>query len=128
MKIVTPVQHANKHRGASLVQIVLFVAVGVFLATIVTKLFDPISKDLAMTKVVSNLEEESGTLLEMSQSKLRNLVLRRAQQNRVGIDKDNIVIEKVSGGVNVKVDYETRTHLFMNASIVLTFDHLAELR
>jgi len=96
----------------------------IFLAVTAMKLWAPYFDDLAVKTALQNISEEE-TSTTMSPKDIRSTLNKRLEINGVNLKKEDVIIKKEDGVVNIDVAYERRVPLYGNIDAVLKFQHSA---
>lgn len=114
--------------GVSVFELLVVVMLIVFFALTATRIVPAYTGDWALKTALQDMEAESEDLLDQPIGRVKASVIRRAQLNRVAVDKDDITIERVENGLDITVEYEVRSHLYFNVDALMSFEHNAALR
>lgn len=112
----------RKQSGMTLIGFLVVLAVVGFAAYIGMKLFPMYQEYYAVRSAMKGLASEPG-IGDMDPSKIQDLFFRRLYINySESVKKNNVKIERMDGGWNMKVSYEVRRPLVGNLDVVGVFD------
>lgn len=112
----------RRQRGASLFQILIILGLVGFMALLAIRIV-PVYFDAWTVRNVVNTMAEERALRGASRHEILQSLQRRFDINNVThIRREDIVLRPVSGGMELVVEYEARTHLMGN------FDGVAHFR
>lgn len=115
-------QTSRKQGGMTLMSFVVVLAVVGFGAYIVMKLFPMYQEYYAVRSAAKSLANEPG-VGDMDPSKIENLFFKRLYINySENVKEENVKIERIDSGWNMKVNYEVRRPLVGNLDVVGVFD------
>ena len=115
-------QTSRKQGGMTLMSFVVVLAVVGFGAYIVMKLFPMYQEYYAVRSAAKSLANEPG-VGDMDPSKIENLFFKRLYINySENVKEENVKIERIDSGWNMKVNYEVRRPLVGNLDVVGKFD------
>ena len=120
-------QSNKMQRGMTLMSFIVVLAVVGFAAYIAMKLFPMYQEYYAVRTAAKSLAGEPG-VGDMDPSKIQEMFFRRLyisySQN---VKRENVKIERIEGGWNMKVNYEIRKPLVGNLDVVGVFDVTQDL-
>ncbi|WP_454831519.1 DUF4845 domain-containing protein [Pseudoxanthomonas wuyuanensis] len=112
----------RKQSGMTLIGFLVVLAVVGFAAYIGMKLFPMYQEYYAVRSAMKGLASEPG-IGDMDPSKIQDLFFRRLYINySESVKKNNVKIERMDGGWNMKVSYEVRRPMVGNLDVVGVFD------
>ena len=115
-------QPKRKQRGITLMSFVVVLAVVGFAAYIGMKLFPMYQEYYSVRTAAKSLANEPG-VGDMDPSKIQELFFRRLYINySENVKSENVKIERIDSGWNMKVNYEVRRPLVGNLDVVGVFD------
>lgn len=115
-------QSNKSQRGMTLMSFVVVLAVVGFAAYIAMKLFPMYQEYYAVRTAAKSLAGEPG-VGDMDPSKIKDLFFRRLYISySENVERENVKIERIEGGWNMKVNYEVRRSLVSNLDVVGVFD------
>lgn len=115
-------QTSRKQGGMTLMSFVVVLAVVGFGAYIVMKLFPMYQEYYAVRSAAKSLANEPG-VGDMDPSKIEGLFFKRLYINySENVKEENVKIERIDSGWNMKVNYEVRRPLVGNLDVVGVFD------
>lgn len=108
--------------GMTLVSFVIVMAVVGFFLYIIMKLFPMYSEYYAVRSALKALAAEPGVANQDPAQIKSNLIDKRLYVSyATSIKSENVIIEQINGGVQVRVEYEVRKPLIYNLDIVGRF-------
>lgn len=111
----------SRQRGLSMFGF-LFTAVLLVLAAMVAMKLVPAYIEFFSVKKILNAMSQDGSLSAKSNAEIRSDFGKRASVDYVtGVKPEQLVIDRRGGGAVVSVDYEFRTKLIGNVSLVVDF-------
>lgn len=112
----------RKQSGMTLIGFLVVLAVVGFAAYIGMKLFPMYQEYYAVRSAMKGLASEPG-IGDMDPSKIQDLFFRRLYINySESVKKNNVKIERMDGGWNMKVSYEVRRPMVGNLDVVGVFN------
>ncbi len=115
-------QSNKSQQGMTLISFVVVLAVVGFAAYIAMKLFPMYQEYYAVRTAAKSLAGEPG-VGDMDPSKIQDLFRRRLYINySENVKRENVKIDRIEGGWNMKVNYEVRRSLVGNLDVVGVFD------
>ncbi|KAF1721320.1 DUF4845 domain-containing protein [Pseudoxanthomonas wuyuanensis] len=112
----------RKQSGMTLIGFLVVLAVVGFAAYIGMKLFPMYQEYYAVRSAMKGLASEPG-IGDMDPSKIQDLFFRRLYINySESVKKNNVKIERMEGGWNMKVSYEVRRPMVGNLDVVGVFN------
>ncbi len=115
-------QTGRKQGGMTLMSFVVVLAVVGFGAYIVMKLFPMYQEYYSVRSAAKGLANEPG-VGDMDPSKIESLFFKRLYINySENVKEENVKIERIDSGWNMKVNYEVRRPLVGNLDVVGVFD------
>lgn len=115
-------QSSRSQRGMTLMSFLVVLAVVGFGAYIAMKLFPMYQEYYSVRTAAKGLANEPG-VGDMDPSKIEDLFFRRLYINySENVKPENVKIERIEGGWNMKVNYEVRRSLVSNLDVVGVFD------
>ena len=120
-------QSNKSQRGMTLMSFIVVLAVVGFAAYIAMKLFPMYQEYYSVRTAAKGLASEPG-VGNMDPSKIEDLFFRRLYINySENVKPENVKIERIEGGWNMKVNYEIRKPLVGNLDVVGVFDVTQDL-
>ena len=117
----------RKQRGMTAIGWVLTLAVLAFVLIILARLLPVYAEYFSMTSVMSSVKKMPG-LAEMSDSKIKHIIIKQASVNMVdSIREEDINISVLYNNRIIELDYEIRKNLMGNHDIVVSFGHTVEV-
>lgn len=114
-------QLKNNQRGLSMIGFLFVAAVLIFVAMLAMKLVPAYIEFFSVKKILVTMGQDPD-LRSKSNSEIRNDFARRASAGYVEVvQPSDLRIERSSAGTVVSVEYEFRTKLFGNVSLVVDF-------
>jgi len=114
----------EKQRGAGTFAAIFMVIGLIFIALFVVKVAPTYIDDAAVSSVLELVEKDDELLASAKKREIRGAILKRLGINQVrSVKADDIDVNKKNNELTVTVDYEVRTPLLMNLSIVSSFSH-----
>ena len=121
LKIGNP-QMSRKQSGLTLMSFLVVLAVVGFAAYIGMKLFPMYQEYYSVRTAAKGLASEPG-IGDMDPSKIEDLFFRRLYINySENVKPENVKIERIDNGWNMKINYEIRRPLVGNLDVVGVFD------
>lgn len=120
----------HKQRGVSLFGFLLIAIVVILMAMLTMKLVPAYIEFFSVKKILNAMGQDSETK-SMSNAEIRNSFAKRAEVGYVTVVKpDNLDIDRSGGNVVISTEYEYRTPLVANISLIVDFkasSHTASL-
>lgn len=114
-------QLKNNQRGLSMIGFLFVAAVLIFVAMLAMKLVPAYIEFFSVKKILVTMGQDPD-LRSKSNSEIRSDFARRASASYVEVvQPSDLTIERSSAGTVVSVEYEFRTKLFGNVSLVVDF-------
>lgn len=111
----------HKQRGVSLFGFMLIAIVVIILAMLTLKLVPAYLEFFSVKKILNAMGQDSETK-SMSNAEIRNSFAKRAGVGYVTVVKpENLDIDRSSGNVVISTEYEYRTPLVANISLIVDF-------
>lgn len=108
-------------RGLSLIGFLFLGLVAFFIAMVAMKLVPAYIEFFSVKKILSSMAQDPA-LKTMSNNEIRASFSRRAQTGYVTVVKpEDLTIERTGGNPEISVEYEYRTPLVVNISLVVDF-------
>lgn len=114
----------TRQRGASTLGMMTIALALVFAAVTGMKLWGPYYDDLAVKTAVENLAKEDATRA-MGPNEIRQTINKRLQVNQVTLNKEDVLIKKEDGVINIDIKYERRVPMYGNVDAMVKFHHSA---
>lgn len=116
----------KNQRGASLIGRLIVVALFVFFAMFVFKLFPSYMQNFTIRSTLEGLKEDG--LQEVTAGNIRQSIQRRFKINNVqDVTPDQVAISREADLYRVSVDYEVRVPFVFNVDLVARFSESAEV-
>lgn len=117
-----------RQRGATLVGMLLWGIVIVFLALIAMKLIPAYVEYLTVNKILADIGSESG-VNEMSNAEIRDRFSRRAMVDNIDtVSASDLRISREGGKTIITADYTFQTPLVANVSLLADFSASSDTR
>jgi Tfp pilus assembly protein PilV len=114
-------QLKNNQRGLSMIGFLFVAVVLIFVAMLAMKLVPAYIEFFSVKKILATMGQDS-SLRSKSNAEIRSDFSKRADASYVDVvESSDLTIERSSAGTVVSVDYEFRTKLLGNASLVVDF-------
>jgi len=114
-------QLKNNQRGLSMIGFLFVAAVLIFVAMLAMKLVPAYIEFFSVKKILAAMGQDS-SLRSKSNAEIRSDFSKRADASYVdAVESSDLTIERSSAGTVVSVDYEFRTKLLGNTSLVVDF-------
>jgi len=114
-------QLKNNQRGLSMIGFLFVAVVLIFVAMLAMKLVPAYIEFFSVKKILAAMGQDS-SLRSKSNAEIRSDFSKRADASYVdAVESSDLTIERSSAGTVVSVDYEFRTKLLGNASLVVDF-------
>ena len=111
----------HKQRGVSLFGFMLIAIVVIILAMLTMKLVPAYVEFFSVKKILNAMGQDSETK-SMSNADIRNSFAKRAEVGYVTVVKpDDLDIDRSGGNVVISTEYEYRTPLVANISLIVDF-------
>ncbi len=122
----------QKQQGLTLISWIFVIAILAFCGMFAFRIVPMYAENVYVVNALKSLAEPGAQVNEMSDAEIRKRLLNFYMVNNVRSEgPQNIVIDRKSKSLLIKIDYENRTNLFYNIDIVTSFqnhldgDHLA---
>lgn len=113
-------------RGQSMWGNLFMIAMLIFAAITIMKLWAPFYDDFAVAKAVENMQSDSA-VPAMNANEMRDSLNKRLQISGVSLSKDNVKVTKSDGKVQMDIAYEKRVPMYGNIDAVITFKHSLQI-
>ena len=114
-------QLKNNQRGLSMIGFLFVAVVLIFVAMLAMKLVPAYIEFFSVKKILAAMGQDPA-LRSKSNSEIRSDFSKRADASYVdAVESSDLTIERSSAGTVVSVDYEFRTKLLGNTSLVVDF-------
>jgi len=114
-------QLKNNQRGLSMIGFLFVAVVLIFVAMLAMKLVPAYIEFFSVKKILAAMGQDS-SLRSKSNAEIRSDFSKRADASYVdAVESSDLTIERSSAGTVVSVDYEFRTKLLGNTSLVVDF-------
>lgn len=127
-----PSNNLKNQRGLTLVSWIFVVAILVFCGLFAFRVVPMYAENMYVVKALKSIAEPGMQVNDMSDAEIKKKIQNFYLVNNVRSDgPQNIVIDRKSRNLLIKIDYENRTNLFYNIDVVASFqnhldgDHLA---
>ncbi len=119
----------KKQTGMGMTGWVLMIAIFGGVLTVGLKIIPPFIDHNTMSKVLDGMAEVDGLSLQRDE-RIRKIITQRFKMNNVRDFKvrDHVELKRSKEGVQIVMDYEVRTNLFMNVDLIASFDKSVDLR
>lgn len=112
----------RKQSGITLIGFLTVLAVVGFAAYVAMRLFPMYQEYYSVRSAMKGLADEPG-VADMDPARVQDLLFRRLDINySTSLKPQNVKIERIEGGWQMKVDYEVRRPLVGNLDVVGKFD------
>jgi hypothetical protein len=110
-----------RQRGVSMIGFLFLAVIAIFIAMLAMKLVPAYIEYFSVKKILAAMSQEGDTKT-MSNADLRTSFAKRANVGYVTVVKpEDLSIDRSGGNVVISVDYEYRTTLIGNVSLVVDF-------
>jgi hypothetical protein len=110
-----------KQRGVSMIGFMFLAAIVIFVAMLAMKLVPAYIEFFSVKKILATMGQDSDTKA-MSNAEIRTSFAKRASVGYVTVVKpEDLEIDRSGGGLSISVDYQYRTPLLGNISLVVDF-------
>jgi hypothetical protein len=114
----------QKQRGLTMISWVFVLAILAFCGMFTFRVVPMYAENMYVVKALKSLGEPGSQLNEMSDSEIKKKLQNFYMVNNVRSEgAQNIVIDRKSKNLLIKIDYENRTNLFYNIDIVARFEN-----
>ncbi|MFZ0106140.1 MAG: DUF4845 domain-containing protein [Thiobacillus sp.] len=114
-------QLKNNQRGLSMIGFLFVAVVLIFVAMLAMKLVPAYIEFFSVKKILASMGQDPA-LRSKSNTEIRSDFSKRADASYVdAVESSDLTIERSSAGTVVSVDYEFRTKLLGNTSLVVDF-------
>ena len=111
----------SRQRGVSMIGFMFLAAIVIFVAMLAMKLVPAYIEFFSVKKILATMGQESDTKA-MSNAEIRTSFAKRASVGYVTVVKpEDLEIDRSGGGLNISVDYQYRTSLVGNISLIVDF-------
>jgi type II secretory pathway pseudopilin PulG len=112
----------KKQQGFSLTGMIVTAILVALLAALAVKVVPSVLEYQAVAKVVGLTAQEANAEHITDVTRIRNIFGRKIQVESVyGINENLLTIQRAGSGVSIRLEYEKRIPLFLNASLLLEF-------
>ncbi|WP_077528891.1 DUF4845 domain-containing protein [Vreelandella utahensis] len=120
---------ARQQQGFSMLAIMLFIAIGVFVLTVVVRVVPVYVEDFTLSSIIGSLEDSRPYREAETVGDVRELLRKRIQMENIdGVEVDDIAMERDGERLLLEFSYEVRSPFMGNIDTVIQFDHQHELR
>lgn len=120
---------ARRQQGFSMLMMMLFIAVGGFVLTVVIRVVPVYIDDFTLNRIIGSLEESRPYDDVETVGDVRELLRKRIQIDDIeGVDVGDMEIERDGERLSIRFSYEVRSPFMGNIDTVIQFDHQHELR
>ena len=120
---------ARQQQGFSKLAIMLFIAIGVFVLTVVVRVVPVYIEDFTLSSIIGSMEDSRPYREAETVGDVRELLRKRIQMENIdGVDADDIAMERDGDRLRLEFSYEVRSPFMGNIDTVIQFDHQHELR
>ena len=120
---------ARQQQGFSMLAIMLFIAIGVFVLTVVVRVVPVYIEDFTLSSIIGSLEDSRPYREAETVGDVRELLRKRIQMENIdGVEVDDIAMERDGERLLLEFSYEVRSPFMGNIDTVIQFDHQHELR
>jgi hypothetical protein len=117
----------KSQKGMSFIGVMLLAPLVAVFALVVIKLTPVYIDNASVNSVLKGMAGERAESYTTS-GQVRDSLMKRLDINDVrSVKTENVTVDQVGSFYDVKVNYEVRTHLFYNISIVTTFSNKGEV-
>ena len=110
-----------RQRGVSMIGFMFLAAIVIFVAMLAMKLVPAYIEFFSVKKILATMGQDSDTKA-MSNAEIRTSFAKRAGVGYVTVVKpEDLSIDRSGGGLAISVDYQYRTPLVANISLVVDF-------
>jgi len=119
---------AKNQAGLTFISIIIILIPVVFVAYLIVKAVPAYIEAYSVGDVINSLKKEID-LKDKSTEEIYRMIQKRFDVNDIhSVKKDDIKIQKTSTEISVTIAYETRTPLFSNIALALSFHKSAVIR
>ncbi|MEQ6885868.1 DUF4845 domain-containing protein [Salicola sp. Rm-C-2C1-2] len=116
-------------KGFSMLAMMLFILVGIFLLTVVLRVVPAYINDFTLSRIIGSLDESRSYRDADNVRDVRELLRKRIQMENIeALDADDIEMEPEGDRLRLALSYEVRSPFMGNIDTVIQFDHEYELR
>ncbi len=123
MKVSTPAEnHRYRQRGAIDLIVVFAIMFGAILVISAIKVFPMYMDHWTVEEALQDVLDEAATQGNVSKKKLRSMLSRRLEVNRIEfLGENDVSFERTKSSLTATLDYERRSSLIGNMDVVLKF-------
>mgnify|MGYP000187958512 CR=1 FL=1 len=115
--------------GFSMLAMMLFIVVGIFLLTVVIRVVPVYINDFTLSRIIGSLDESRPYRDAENVRDVREFLRKRIQMENIeAVDADDIEMEREGDQLHLALSYEVRSPFMGNIDTVIQFDHQHELR
>lgn len=119
-----PQTSLQQQRGLTLISWVFVLAILAFCGMFAFRVVPMYAENMYVVKALKSLAEPGMQVNEMSDSEIKKKIQNFYMVNNVRSDgPQNIVIDRKSKNLLIKIDYENRTNFFYNIDIITSFEN-----
>lgn len=119
--------HKNEQKGMTLLGYVIVLCVIGFFALLLVRVAPLYLEYRSVVTIVDAVADEATA--EWTPAMIRNTIQKRLDVNNIKrIDSRDFVVSRDRGGATLSIDYEARTGFIGNLSLLMEFEHSADLR
>ena len=118
----------KKQVGASFMTVLVILTILGVVAKAGVALVPMYWDDKLLRKILENVHESGEVNAKTRQKELKQTIQDRMQQNMLNIPVENMVVTRISGGLLLKWEYESRGNFFGNIDLVGRFYHEEEFK
>ncbi len=119
-----PQKSLQQQRGLTLISWIFVAAILAFCGMFAFSVVPMYAENMYVEKALKSIAEPGAQVNEMSDSEIKKKLQNFYMVNNVRSDgPQNIVIDRKSKNLLIKIDYEIRTNLFYNIDIVTNFQN-----
>lgn len=120
---------ARHQQGFSILAIMLFIAIGVFVLTVVVRVVPAYINNFTLNQIIGSMEDSRPYEQAETVGDVRTLLRKRVQMENIdGIDVSDIDMTRDGERLHIRFTYELRSPFMGNIDTVIQFDHQHELR
>ncbi|MGM0450033.1 MAG: DUF4845 domain-containing protein [Pseudomonadota bacterium] len=120
---------ARQQQGFSMLAIMLFIAIGIFVLTVVIRVVPVYIGDFTLNRIIGSMEDSRPYDEAETVGDVRELLRKRVQMENIDdVDVSDIEMERDGDRLTIRFSYEVRSPFMGNIDTVIQFDHQHELR
>lgn len=121
-------KHAmQRQRGFGLISLIFYLAIAMFIVTVVVKLGPTYMEYLTVRSVMKELTEDPSLANGGKKDIMRALSNRLYINDVKGVNNKLFKYKRNEEGYLVSIEYQSQEHLFANVDVILTFRHAVQV-